>query len=230
MEMARVKINTEGWQDYRGNHAGVMLYVETSSQSILPIRDQLNENGKGNLFEPNYETSTYGMKSCFNTKQINSIVKNKYRYVLFGTKYNGLSAEHKGKFIIFGYMRIDKIKDLRSKHIHDYMRNPDSKEEPDCIRFDKAWACYSEDTVFLDIENCVELSKDQLKEWGIKARLTKQMKLVLEDETLDALLNTMSGCEDKTEAYIETTAEFIHAMDEEDDGEDDDVEDEDDDF
>ena len=59
--MPKTQINLEGWQDYRGNAGGSLLYVEASHQSGMPVRDQLNENGKGLLYEPNYETSTYGM-------------------------------------------------------------------------------------------------------------------------------------------------------------------------
>ena len=52
--MPKTQINLDGWQDYRGNAAGSLLYVETSHQSEMPVRDQLNENGKGFLYEPNY--------------------------------------------------------------------------------------------------------------------------------------------------------------------------------
>ena len=31
--MPKTQINLEGWQDYRGNAAGSLLYVETSHQS-----------------------------------------------------------------------------------------------------------------------------------------------------------------------------------------------------
>jgi hypothetical protein len=77
--MPKTQINLEGWQDYRGNMAGSLLYVETSHQSEVPVRDQMNENGKGFFYEPNYETSTYGLMSCCNVKNINAIVKAKSR-------------------------------------------------------------------------------------------------------------------------------------------------------
>ena len=77
--MPKTQINLEGWQDYRGNAAGSLLYVETSHQSEMPVRDQLNENEKGFLYEPNYETSTYGLLSYYNVKAINAILKAKSR-------------------------------------------------------------------------------------------------------------------------------------------------------
>ena len=140
--MPKTQINLEGWQDYRGNAAGSLLYVETSHQSEMPVRDQLNENGKGFLYEPNYETSTYGLMSCYNVKAINAILKAKSRYILFGTRYEGLSdSELRNKYLIMGYMRIDKIKDVRTRHIQRYMANPEL-QEPECMQMEHNWAVY----------------------------------------------------------------------------------------
>ena len=138
--MPKTQINLEGWQDYRGNMAGSLLYVETSHQSEMPVRDQLNENEKGFLYEPNYETSTYGLMSCYNVKAINTIVKSKSRYILFGTRYEGLSdSEMRNKYLIMGYMRIDKIKDVRTRHVQRYMANPEMHADGTqlgCLRSD----------------------------------------------------------------------------------------------
>ncbi|MGL1934688.1 MAG: hypothetical protein OCD01_06695 [Fibrobacterales bacterium] len=211
--MEKLQINLEGWQDYRGNHAGILLYVDTSKQSVLPVRDQLNENEKGYLTEPNYETSTYGMKGPFNTKAINSIVKNKHRYILFGTKYQGLNEEYTDKYLIIGYMRIDKVKDLRARHVHEYMRNPDAVE-PECITLDRAMACYSEDIKFFSLEDSLEVTKEFLKEMGYKGRITRQMKLLLEDENLDRVITHFSDKTDISEEYIATAQEFVEALEE----------------
>lgn len=214
--MAATQINLEGWQDFRGDHAGVLMYVETSKQSVLPVRDQLNEQGKGNLFEPNYETRTYGFISSKNARAVNSIIKNKHRYVLFGTRYDGVEDEYKGKFLIIGYMRIDKIKDAKSRHVHSYMRNLDSQDEPECLNLDHAYALYSEDMKFFSHEDCFELSQDVMKGWGYKGRVTKQMKLLLEDEKLDDVLNHFESKKDLSDEYIETVKEFIEFLNEED--------------
>ncbi|MGL1901803.1 MAG: hypothetical protein OCC49_06680 [Fibrobacterales bacterium] len=219
--MEKLQINLDGWQDYRGNHAGILLYVDTSKQSVLPVRDQLNENEKGYLTEPNYETSTYGMKGPFNTKSINSIVKNKHRYILFGTKYQGLNEEYTDKYLIIGYMRIDKVKDLRARHLHEYMRNPDATVEPECITLDRAIACYSEDMKFFSLEDSLEVTKEFLKEMGYKGRITRQMKLLLEDENLDRVITHFSDKTDISEEYIATAQEFIEALEDDEDTEDD---------
>ena len=214
---AATQINLEGWQDFRGDHAGVLMYVETSKQSVAPIRDQLNEQGKGNLYEPNYETRTYGLRSSQNSRAVSSIIKNKHRYVLFGTRYDGVEEEFKGQFLIFGYMRIDKVKDVRTRHIHNYMRDMESQKEPDCMTLSEAFALYSEDMKFFMPADCFNLSSEQMQTWGYKGRVTKQMKLLLEAEKLDDVLNHFSDKEDASDEYITTVKEFISALEDEDD-------------
>jgi hypothetical protein len=209
-------INLDGWQDYRGDHAGVLVYVETSHQAAVPVRDQLNENGKGFLTEPNYETATYGMKKCQNPRTINSIIRNKHRYLIFGTRYEGFNEVFKDKYLIMGYMRIDKVKDLRSRHIHQYMANPESGEsEPECVSMDKSMAIWSNDMKFVSLQDCYVLSEEVMKSWGYKGRVTRQMKLLLENEKLDQLLDYFSQKEDMTEEYIATVQEFVEALEEE---------------
>lgn len=218
--MAATQINLEGWQDFRGDHAGVLMYVETSKQSVLPVRDQLNEQGKGNLFEPNYETKTYGFISSKNARTVNSIIKNKHRYVLFGTRYNGVEENFTGKFLIIGYMRIDKIMDVKKRHVHAYMRHLENQSEPECMNLDESYALYSEDMKFFAPEDCFELSSEVMKKWGYKGRVTKQMKLLLEDEKLDDIIHHFDSKNDISNEYIETVKEFIEFMNDEDEDED----------
>lgn len=220
-KMSVTKINLEGWQDYRGDHAGVLLYVETSAQATLPVRDQLNENGKGQLSEPNYETATYNLVGCFNPRAINSIVKNKHRYILFGTRYQGVDANFQGKFLIHGFMRIDKIKDVRPIHVRRFMLNGGEGEEPDCMHMAKAWGLWSEDMKFFSLEDSFELTEEVMKGWGYKGRITKQMKLLLEDQKLDDILDWFKDKKDITEEYILTAKEFADAIEDEDEEEED---------
>jgi len=221
--MSQTQINLEGWQDYRGDHAGILLYVETSHQAALPVRDQLNENGKGFLTEPNYETSTYGFIGCFNSRAVNSIVRNKHRYILFATRYQGIEQEMQNKFLIHGYMRIDKVKDVRSRHVRQFVRNV-TDVEPECMNLDKSMACWSQEMKFFSLEDSFELTEEVMKGWGYKGRITKQMKLLLEGEKLDSILEWFSEKKDLTNEYISTVSEF-KALQEESEEEDDDDED-----
>jgi hypothetical protein len=212
--MSVTQINLDGWQDYRGDSAGVLLYVETSKQAVLPVRDQLNENGKGHFTEPNYETASYNLVGCFNARSINSIVNNKHRYILFGTRYQGVEAEYTGKFLVHGYMRIDKIKDTRPVHVRRYMLHG-GDAEPECMHMNKSWGLWSSDIKFFSLADCFELTEEVMKNWGYKGRITKQMKLLLDGEKLEDILNWFADKADITEEYIRTAQEFSEIIEEE---------------
>ena len=211
--MPKTQINLEGWQDYRGNAAGSLLYVETSHQSEMPVRDQLNENGKGFFYEPNYETSTYGLMSCCNVKNINAIVRAKSRYILFGTRYEGLSdSEKRNKYLIMGYMRIDQIKDVRTRHIQRFMSNPEL-QEPECMQMEHNWAVYGP-MRFVSMDDSFLVTDEILKEWGYKGHASRQLKAVFQKEHLDQILSYLDSKEDKIEEYIAIVDEFKEALEE----------------
>jgi hypothetical protein len=207
-------INLDGWQDYRGNHAGVVMYVETSYQAIVPVRDEFNENGKGSIHEPHYETSTFNFMNCQNGKQIASILRNKHRYILFTTRYNGIEESCKNKFLIIGYMRIDKTMDARKRHVHKYM-SEEGIAEPECMTEDHCMACFSEDMKFYNPLDCFDLNVEVMQRWGYKGRVSRQMKLLLEGEKLDEILNHFSTKAPANAEYIETIREFRDALEEE---------------
>lgn len=211
--MPKTQINLDGWQDYRGNYTGTLLYVETSHQSAVPVRDQLNENGKGFFYEPNYETSTYGFVSCANVKNVNSIIKNKSRYIFFGTRYEGVTyPDFKNKYLITGYMRIDKTRDVRTRHIQKFMANP-SEGEPECMLLAQDVAVYGE-MHFVALENSFVLTDDLLKEWNYKGRVSRQLKTIFEKEHLDIILTHLDSVPDMTDEYIATVDEYKEALEE----------------
>lgn len=211
--MAKTQINLEGWQDYRGETAGALLYIETSHQSIVPVRDQLNENGKGFFFEPNYETSTFGLISCCQAKSLNNILKNKSRYILFGTRYEGSIPDFKNKFLIMGYQRVDKVKDVRSRHLQHFLSNP-SAQEPECLALEKSMATWGP-MRFVALQDSFILTDDQLKTWGYKGRATRQLKVVFNKEHLELILAHLDSKPDLTDEYIATVDEYKVALEEE---------------
>lgn len=214
LNMPKIQINLNGWEDYRGNSTGTLLYVETSRQSAVPVRDQLNENGKGYFYEPNYETSTYGFVSCTNVKNINAIVKNKSRYILFGTRYGGAThPELKNKYLIIGYMEIIKTRDVRTRHIQKFMLNP-SKDKPESMNLSKDIAVYG-NMRFVDIENAFLLTDEHLKEWGYTGRTTRQLKTIFDKEHLDLILKHLDAAPDMTDEYIATVDEYKEVLEEE---------------
>ena len=57
------------WRNYSPlTHEGKLCYYLCSQQSHLPIRDVLNDQGKGYKPEPNYETTTYNRYASCNQK------------------------------------------------------------------------------------------------------------------------------------------------------------------
>lgn len=209
--MPQIQINLTGWQGFRGKNTGSLLYVETSRMSVVPVRDQLNENGKGFFSEPNYETSTYGFVSCCNVKSINKIVfTNKSRYILFGTRYEGGDADFKNKYLIMGYMKIAYTKDVRSRHIQAYMATPGA-EEPECMLLEKDIAVEGP-MHFVSLQDSYVLTDDRLKEWGYKGHANRQLKTVFSEEHTRQILEHLDSRTDKMDEYIATVEEFKKAL------------------
>jgi len=208
--MPKVQISLDGWQDYRGAQSGALVYIESSHQAAVPVRDQLNENGKGHFLEPNYETSTWGLASCCNAKAINAIVKAKNRYMFYGTRYEGFNPDFRNKYIIMGYQQIEKVRDLRSRHVQMFMAQGNS-EEAECISLDKSMATWGP-MRFVSLEDCFVLTDEQIKTWGLRGRATRQLKLVLEGDALQQVLTHLNSKTDRTDDYITTVDEFKAAL------------------
>lgn len=212
--MPKIQINLDGWQDYVGKSSGALLYVETSHQAAVPVRDQLNENGKGFLSEPNYESWTYGLMSCYNVKNVNTIVKGRSRYILFGTRYEGLSEpEYKNKYIIHGYMTIKKTRDVRTRHIQKYMVGQEG-EEPECMQMESSMAVYGP-MHFVSLADGFELTDELLKEWGYRGRASRQLKTIFKGEHVERILAHLDSKPEMIDEYIATVEEFKEALAEE---------------
>lgn len=209
--MPQIQINLTGWQGFRGKNTGSLLYVETSRMSVVPVRDQLNENEKGFFSEPNYETSTYGFVSCCNVKTINKIIRtNKSRYILFGTRYEGGDADYKDKYLIMGYMRIEHTKDVRSRHIQAYMATPGAAE-PESMLLEENIAVQGP-MHFVSLQDCYVLTDDRLKDWGYKGHANRQLKTVFSEEHTKEILAHLDSRDNKIEEYIATVEEFKKAL------------------
>lgn len=206
--MPKIQISLKDWSDYRGKQTGLVMFMEPCLQAVLPIRDQLDDNGKGVCREPDYETGTYGLMSCHNQAKINGLVKEKHSYLFFAVRYSGLDDGYKGKYLICGMAKIDKVRDMRDRHMTDWLRNPVG-EKPECFKLDKSWAIYSESMKFFDLPDCFEITAETMERWGMKKAPSRQMKLVLEGDALKEVLDFFANRKDSTEDYIETVKEFL---------------------
>jgi hypothetical protein len=114
--MPRTQIDLTPWQDFRGKDEGVLIHINTSREALMPVRDALDEFGKGRQTEPNYETGTFGLVGPSQVQLRNSLVKNKKRYIFFGTIYEGIVEAFRGKFLIVG--------------LHAHRQDPRRQEDP----------------------------------------------------------------------------------------------------
>lgn len=203
------------WQDYRGKKEGVLIHMDTTQQHELPHRDILNENGKGAQTEPNYESGTYGVFSCVNAKTLLSAYKNKRRYLLFGTRYQGTIEELRGRFFIIGFMRLDQVMDTRKRHMHNWMENQEQGKQPECFDMEVCPAFRSEEMNFYSAKDAFELDERKMKDWGYKGKITKQMKLTFTEEKLEEVLNHFTGKTPRNEEYIRFAREIAERVQEE---------------
>jgi hypothetical protein len=217
--MALKNINVSNWQDYRGKSEGVLVYLNTSSQSDLPIRDIMDEFEKGSQTEPHYETGTFGLMSCVEHKLRAAIFKNRKRYIFFGTSYQGTNEEYKGKFLLTGYMRLDKYLDVRKRHMHQWMQQQEG-EAPECVDAKESIAYYSSEMNFYAPEDCFELNAEVMQSWGYKGRIAKHMKLSFSQSSTQQVLEHFATKKSITEDYaklsVEMEQERLEAEEEED--------------
>lgn len=185
------------WQDYRGGNNAVVIHYESSKTSEWPVRDILDEAGKGSQIEPNLETMTYGYSHCIDPRTRNSFFKGRKGYLFFATNYQGPSESHRDKDYIVGYYRIRQVADVRKGH----MRN---MEDGICPELDFCHCLRAGEYKFVAIQDAFELSSAKLKEWGYKGKLSRQLRLSLTDEKTQEVLDFLKDKEDATPNYLAT--------------------------
>ena len=217
--MSRTQIDLGPWQDFRGKDEGVLVHINTSREAVMPVRDALDEFGKGRQTEPNYETGTFGLVGPSQVQLRNSLVKNKKRYILFGTIYEGISEAHRGKFLLIGYMRIDKIRDVKKIHLRKWALRDGEADAllSKYFEMDACWALYSDDMKFFSPDDALEVTPELAKKWGAKGKLNKQTRLTLTPEQTRDVLQHFADRPDQTEEYIATMREFQEFLKEEED-------------
>ncbi len=215
--MPRTQIDLAPWQDFRGKDEGVLIHINTSREAVMPVRDALDEFGKGRQTEPNYETGTFGLVGPSQVQLRNSLVKNKKRYILFGTIYEGISEVHRKKFLIIGYMRIDKVLDVKKLHLRRWALRVGQADDllARYFEMDACWALYSDDMKFYSLEDAIEVTPEMAKKWGAKGKLNKQTRLTLTPDQTHEVIQNFAGKQDQTEEYIATMREFQEFLKEE---------------
>ncbi len=200
--MPQKMINLSKWQDFRGKNEGVLVYLNTATSTAMPVRDVLDELGKGFQSEPNYSTGTYNFIGNANSQLCNSTYKNRKRYLFFGTSYQGTSEESHGKYLIIGHMRIDKYMDARKRHMRNWMESKNEVSAPDCVDLKESLAFYSAEMQFYAPKDSFELTEAVMKGWGYKGRVAKHMKLTFDEDKNQELLDFFASKTPKTDEYI----------------------------
>jgi hypothetical protein len=201
-------IEVVSWQDYRASNTGMVVFYASDPVSELPIREVPEQYPSDILPEPNYETATFGFYGCARTKIRAAFIKSKIRYLLFVTKYAGTDADLKDEYLITGYYRVTKIADVKKQHIR-YCSDYSCLDEKECF------ALRAEDSHFVSAQDAFRVTPQQLKAWDFKGRVTRQSRILLNEEQTAAVIEHLTSKPDIKEQYIEETARLQPHNDEE---------------
>ncbi len=179
------------WQDYRGRGDGVLIHLATSRFHELPVREAPGEGAEPAL-EPNYETGSFGLAQCLEARTRAAAMKARRRYLLFGTRYQGLREDRRGRFLIIGAMRLEQVMEVRKRHVHRWMEKK-SGAPPECLNLEDCYAFGSREMNFYSLDDAFELTEALMKKWGYKGKITKQMKLTFSEERLAQILGHFQG-------------------------------------
>ncbi|MBN2189129.1 MAG: hypothetical protein JW699_06720 [Chitinispirillaceae bacterium] len=195
-----VKLSPESvaWQDYRSSNRGMVVFYASDPVSELPIRVIPEELPSDILPEPNYETGTYGLYGCGKSRIRNAFAKEKLRYLFFVTKYEGSRADYRGRLLITGYFRIAKTAEVKKLHIR-YGSDYSCIDEPQCT------ALRADEVRFVALEDAFAVTEEVMKAWNYKARLTKQTRIMLDEQNTGALLTHLQSKPDVTAQYVAET-------------------------
>jgi hypothetical protein len=202
-----ISVESANWQDYRASNTAMIVVYLTDPVSELPIREIPEELPTDIIPEPNYESGTYGFYGCGKCKIRTSFVKSKIRNMLFVTKYAGTNTEFKDRYFITGWYRINKTADVKKLHIRytsDYS----------CLDEDICFALRADKIYFVAIQDAFEVTSDLLKSWDYKARLTKQTRIIIDEEQTAAVIDHLQSKKDITRELIaETERLWPHTSD-----------------
>jgi hypothetical protein len=192
-------IDSTAWQDYRASNTGMIVYYGGDPISELPIREVPEKYPSDIQPEPNYETGTFGFLGCARTKIRSTFVKSKIKYLLFVTKYVGTNEAFKEKYMVTGYYRINKIADVKRRHIRFCA-------EYSCLDEKVCYALRADEVRLVSAEDAYLVTPQQFKDWGFSGRLTRQSRIILNEEQTSALIKFLQGKPDITAKYVEETA------------------------
>lgn len=210
--MSRVMPESVAWQDYRAGETGMVVFYPSDPVSEMPIREIPEEVDSEIVPEPHYETGTYGLYGCSRPKIRTTFAKNKHRYLFFMTKYAGANPEFADKMIVTGYYRIVKTADVKKLHIR-------MCTEYACLDSDECLALLANEVRFVPLEDALVVDQEVLEQWDYKSKLTRQTRIVLDEEPTAKLLEYLRAKPDARQTYVDETRRLQPHDEEEEDEE-----------
>jgi hypothetical protein len=186
------------WQDYRSSNTGMVVFYASDPISELPIREVPEELPSEIPPDPHYETGTYGFYGCGKSKIRAAFVKSKVRYLLFVTKYAGTDADYKDKLAITGFYKIAKTAEVKKIHIRygtDYS----------CLNEQNCTALRADEVRFVAMKDGFVVTDEVLKSWDYKARMTKQTRVMLDEQHTVEIVDFLKSKPDITPEYVAET-------------------------
>jgi len=205
-------VHSVKWQDYRGSETGMIVFYNTDPVSEIPLRELPEELPSEIVLDPNYETGTYGLYGCKHTKTRSSFSKKKIRYLFFMTRYAGTNIDFMDELVITGFYRIKQTADVQKLHIR-YLN------EYSCINEDSCLALRADKVHFVAVTDAFMITPEVLESWGSKSRVTRQTKIMLDEEKTAELLAYLESKRNIIDLYSSETERLQPAIDEDEDEE-----------
>lgn len=167
------------WIPLRGSDVGKLVYFLCTESSVFPIRDVLNDQGRGLKLEPNYETGTYNFCRFCNHPSVVAAIRHGYRYLLFVTRYTGLDPRFWGQYCVVGYYDLEGWVELGTRK-----------------------AVKAKRLKFVRIEDAFRVTRQICREWGTTYGNLRWLTQVLRGENLKEVLGHLERAPDATGEYI----------------------------
>ena len=184
------------WQNYTPTaKVGKLCYHLCSKQSVLPLRDVLNDQGENFKPEPNYETATYNWCTWCNQISVHSAVKDSLSHILFITKYYGQKREYLWRYFIVGYYEIGWVTQVDTSTVTQVGTRTAIRAKRMC---------------FVPIEKAYEVTDERWKRINPKSKTLKLKNLRqatqrIEKKLLDEIIENLN-MGDATDDFLYETA------------------------
>ncbi len=191
-------VDSIAWQDYRGSDKGMVIYYNTDPVSEIPIREVPEDFPTDVVAEPNYESGTYGLYGCLRPKIRSAFYKSKLRYMFFMTRYAGTNVDLMDQLMVTGYYHIVKTADVQKLHVR-YLADYGCMADETCMAF------RADEIRFVSVHDAFMITPEVLEAWGYTSRVTRQTRILLDQEATSKLLEYLRSKTDRTGEYKSET-------------------------